>query len=99
MNNEKLLGLVSPRFNEKRDIQKVVSGLAVDLTDALQTGIVRDSGQETDSNGIDDPSRIIGRVENIFDAIESQRAIRKYGKKAHQATSPTSPSANPPEGE
>ena len=33
-------------FNEYRDIQEVVSGLAVDITDALQTGVVKDADYE-----------------------------------------------------
>lgn len=85
----------SCRFNELRDNQRVVSGLGVDLTEALQTGIVRDSGAPTDSNGITDPSMIVGRVENIFDAIESQRAIKKYGKKAAPKVTPSEPSGAP----
>lgn len=69
-------------FNENRDVQEVVSGLAVDITDALQTGVVHDSTYEEDSNGISEPERILGRISDNFDAIEAERAIRKYGKKA-----------------
>lgn len=87
------LAAQSCKFNEKRDIQQVESGLTVDLTQALKSGIVRDSGTSTDSNGIEDPGLIIGRVENVFDAIEAQRSIRKYGKKAKPAMTPSSPTA------
>lgn len=72
-------------FNEYRDIQEVVSGLAVDITDALQTGVVKDADYEPDTNGIDEPERILGRISDNFDAIEASRAIRKYGKKAQPA--------------
>lgn len=86
------LAAQSCKYNEKRDIQEVESGLTVDLNQALKSGIVRDSGSSTDSNGIEDPGLIIGRVENVFDAIEAQRSIRKYGKKAKPAMTPSSPS-------
>lgn len=72
-------------FDEKRDIKRVVSGLSVDLTDALRTGVIKEGTGDLDYNGVDDPSSIIGRVENVFDAIDAQRAIRKYGKKAESA--------------
>lgn len=82
----------SCKFNDKRDIRRVESGLAVDLTKALKTGIVRDFGAATDSNGIDDPSKIIGRVADVFDALDASRVVKKYGKKAKPSPSDTSPS-------
>ena len=36
------------KFDEKRDIKRVVSGLAVNLTDALRTGIVQDGTSTSD---------------------------------------------------
>lgn len=90
-NNEKIFKSYKPmeqgkdqlcEFNEYRDIQEVVSGLAVDITDALETGVVRDSTYEEDTNGISEPNQILGRISDNFDAIEASRAIRKYGKKA-----------------
>lgn len=83
----------SCKFNDKRDIRRVESGLAVDLTKALKTGIVRDSGASTESNGIDDPSKIIGRVGDIFDAIDASRVVKKYGKKAKPSLSATAPAS------
>jgi hypothetical protein len=70
------------KFDEKKDYQKVESGLAVSLSDALKTGIVKESSTALESNGIDDPEKVVGMVKNRFDAIEAERAIRKYGKKA-----------------
>lgn len=92
MNTSIPYSAVSCSFDEKRDIQQVEAGLSVDLNQALKTGIVRDSGAPMDSNGIESPEFVVGRVENIFDAIESARAIKKYGKKAPQVASPTGPS-------
>lgn len=69
-------------FNDNRDVQEVVSGLAVDINDMLQTGVIKDSVYEEDNNGISEPQQVLGRISDTFDAIEASRAIRKYGKKA-----------------
>lgn len=74
-------------FNPLRDVKEVISGLAVDVDDMLQTGVVKDSSATLDNNSIDDPNQIIGVVRDEFAAIDAMRAIRKYGKKnkaAHQ---------------
>lgn len=79
---------VSCKFDPLRDIKEVEQGLAVNLTDALRTGIVHETGENLSDNGIDDPGRVIGVIRDKFDAIDAARAIRKYGKKAN--VSPTS---------
>lgn len=83
------------KFDEKRDIKRVVSGLAVNLTDALRTGIVQDGTSTSDYNAIDDPSQIVGRVESVFDAIDAQRAVKKYGKNVDASKVVTPPAAPP----
>lgn len=70
------------KFNPYVDAEEVKQGLAVQVDEMLQTGIVKDSGETLDNNGIDDPNSIIGRVSDVFDAIDSARIIKKYGKKA-----------------
>lgn len=70
------------KFNPDRDVLEVVSGLSVDITDMMETGIVKDTSQSLDNNGIDDPNQIIGLVRDEFAAIDAMRAVRKYGKKA-----------------
>lgn len=79
-------------FDPKRDYQEVESGLVVDLSETLKTGIVKESNVSLDTNGIDDPESIVGVVRDRFDAIEAERAIRKYGKKAEVQTTPSAPS-------
>lgn len=69
-------------FDEKKDFMQVPQGLAVSLSESLKTGVVKDSLASLESNGIQDPEAIVGRVNDRFDAIEADRAIRKYGKKA-----------------
>lgn len=70
------------KFNPQTDCMEVVGGLAVSIDDMLQTGIVKDSGETLDNNGIDDPSQIIGRINDVFDAMDAARIVKKYGKKA-----------------
>lgn len=71
------------KFDARKDYQKVESGLEVSLSDALKTGVVKESSVTLESNGIDDPEKVVGMVKNRFDAIEAERAVRKYGKKAN----------------
>lgn len=70
------------KYNELKDAEKVVPDLGVNIDDMLQTGIVKNSGETLDNNGIDDPSNIIGRITSIFDAMDAERVVKKYGKKA-----------------
>lgn len=81
----------SCKFDKRRDFQKVESGLVVDLSETLKTGIVKESNGVLESNGIEDPESIVGMVRDRFDVIEADRAIRKYGKKADIPTTPSDP--------
>lgn len=88
-------------FNPDRDVLEVQGGLSVNITDMMQTGIVKDTSQSLDNNGIDDPEQVIGLVRDEFAAIDAMRAIRKYGKKAPAkaeaaAASATEPAASAP---
>lgn len=69
-------------YNPLKDAEEVKQGLGVDINDMLQTGVVKDSSETLDNNGIDEPGRIIGRIRDVFDAIDASRIIKKYGKKA-----------------
>lgn len=85
----------SCKFDPKRDFQEVENGLSMSLTDALKTGVVKESAGTLETNGIDDPEAVLGRVRDRFDAIEAERAIRKYGRKADvsaQTTASETPS-------
>lgn len=67
-------------FNPLRDVREVEDGLAVDIDDALKTGVVKDASDSLDNNGIDDPNAVIGLVRDEFAAIDAQRILRKVGK-------------------
>lgn len=67
-------------FNPLRDIAEVEDGLAVDITDMLETGVVKDSSATLDNNGIDNPHNIVGIVRDDFAAIDAARLLRSYTK-------------------
>lgn len=56
--------------------------MSTDLNDAIETGVVRDTGIDSFDNGIDDVSVIFGRIEDAFDAIDKQRLFAKSLKSA-----------------
>lgn len=88
------------RFDEKRDIKPVESGLSVDIASSLKTGIVKavSDTAEVGGNGISRPDQIVGRVQDIFDVLEASRIIKKYGRKSDlkPAADPSSASSGTP---
>lgn len=78
------------KYNPQTDIAKVQGGLAVDIDDMLQTGVVKDGSENLDSNGIDSPDKIVGRIRDVFDAMDASRVIKKYGRKPAKAQSEVS---------
>lgn len=63
------------RFNEVTDVQRTREGLAIDLAQALRTGIVKDSGTEPEYNNIDDPTKIKGRYNDVFAALDERNSV------------------------
>lgn len=72
-------------YDPLRDVKEVEDGLAVNIDEALKTGIVKDDGTNLDNNGIDDPNAVIGLVRDEFAAIDAQRILRKVGKDKSKA--------------
>lgn len=62
-------------YNPDRDLMAVVPDLAIDLAGAIESGIVLDTGMIAEHNDIENPSCIIGRVRDAFDAFDAHRAI------------------------
>lgn len=83
-------------FNPRRDISEVEQGLAVDIDDALRTGIVKDMSYALDYNGLSEPGQIIGRISDNFDAIEAQRVVRKFGKRTNTESVSTAGASSAP---
>lgn len=76
--------IANTHYNDKRDLADVVPGLSVDLVDALESGVIPDSGKDVDYNGLDDPSLIGQRIEDEFDAVIKKRNIVKSAKAVKQ---------------
>lgn len=72
-------------FDPIIDVAEVSQGVAVDITDMMKTGVIKDSSESLDNNGIEDPNQIIGLVRDEFAAVDAMRAIKKYGKKSKAA--------------
>ena len=81
-------------FDEKRDFQETVPDLAMSVTEAMLTGVVKDTidispyTKETDVN-------VIGNY--VTDNIEVAIALKKIGKSL--SSMPTSVSPSTPQGE
>lgn len=76
------------RFNELYDVHQVESGQSTNITEALTTGVVKSSAILNDSNGIEEPGNIVGIVRDNFEAMDAERALRRYGKKAVKPAAP-----------
>lgn len=67
-------------FDSLRDIQKTVPDMSVNLSAAIESGVVLDTGMIAEHNDIDSPASIIGRVQDVFDAFEAQKNILAKGR-------------------
>lgn len=68
------------KFNKLTDIQEHVPSLATDINKAIETNTVEDTGVVADYNDISDPAFICGRVGDVFEAIDAQKAILSRGR-------------------
>lgn len=82
------------KFNKDRDLKEVVPGLAPNLKIAMSEHVVLDTGVSPDYNNIDDPANIVGRVRDVFDAVEAQRALVSSMKSQNTNTSPAGESVS-----
>lgn len=82
-------------FNPERDFQEVVPGLAMSITEAMLTGVVKDTidttpySKETDVN-------VIGNY--VTDNIDVAMALKKLGKSLSQMPTQVTPSTPSGEG-
>lgn len=67
-------------FNPKRDLKPVEQFGAIDRKSAFATGVVPTvvPDAETDYNGIDNPASILGKPEDVFEAMHMQAAMNDY---------------------
>lgn len=64
-------------FDPVRDIAPVDEFGFIDLKSALENSVVPSQmpESETDYNGIDDPQKILGKPHDIFEVIDTQKAL------------------------
>lgn len=59
----------------KSDLYQVVEGLAVDMTDVIETGVVPEGAYDVDYNEIEDVHSVGKRVDNVFSAVDVQKSV------------------------
>lgn len=71
----------SPRFDPKCDRQAAICGLSIQLGEAQRTGRIPAylGPSEAEYNGIQNPSNIVGRPRDQFDAIRMQEQAQAAG--------------------
>lgn len=79
------------KFNKDRDLKEIVPGLTPNLRIAMQEHVVLDTGISPEYNNIEDPANIVGRVRDVFDAIEAQRSIASSMKSQVSSNSTSEP--------
>lgn len=79
-------------FDPKRDIRATVPDLSCNLRQAVENGVVVDSGSAPEFNNIEDVYSIRSRVRDAFDAVEAQRALISSSKSNSVTPTPSSTS-------
>ena len=69
------------KFNPIKDISPVSQTGFVDLKNAFANNSIPSQivGAETDYNGIEEPSSILGRPSDVFEAMEMETYVRSVG--------------------
>ena len=70
------------KFNPETDIEEAMPGLSIDLSRAITEGVIKDTGDIPYHNEIADPSTITGRVTDVFQAIDAEKALKSNMKAA-----------------
>lgn len=66
------------KFNDVRDITPTNPALDPDVFGSIRAGIVKDTATTTFYNMQTDPSEVGVRVNDLFDVIEYENALRLY---------------------
>lgn len=64
-------------FDPRRDVAPVEQFGFIDLKTALESSVVPSQmpDSDTDYNGMEDPEQILGKPHDVFEAIETQKAL------------------------
>lgn len=68
------------RYNKKRDLREVAPHLAIDLGECLRTGTIPGSGTEPNYNEIENTADVAGRVTDVFQSLDVERASLAQGR-------------------
>lgn len=68
------------KFCKERDVREVSPHLAIDLGECLRNGTVPSGATEPVYNDIDDTANVGGRVSDVFQSIDAERAAMAQGK-------------------
>lgn len=68
------------KFDPKKDYVKATPNLSVNLSKAMENGIVPQSGTLVEHNGMEHSTDIGPRVQDSFEAIDLQRNVMAVGK-------------------
>ena len=79
------------KYNEICDNTAVDQYGFVDLAESIRNGVVPSSVSNTEDeyNGIDDPSTILGKPHDVFEAIRMQDYVKTAGTKTSNNTEKT----------
>lgn len=68
------------RFNKLRDVREVAPHLAIDLGECLRNGTVPSGATEPVYNDIENTTDVGGRITDVFQSIDAERAAMAQGK-------------------
>ena len=79
------------KYNSECDNTAVDQYGFVDLAESIKNGVVPSSISNTEDeyNGIDDPSTILGKPHDVFEAIRMQDYVKTVGTKTSNNTEKT----------
>lgn len=85
------------KFNENKDLNRVVPNLSISIKESVETGAIKDTGYIPEYNGIESTDKIIGRVRDNFEAVEAMKYVSSAGRKQAPPTAPPTEPSTPTE--
>lgn len=87
--------LECPRYNPETDLGEVEPGLAIDITEAFQTGMLRGAAQDLSyENTLKDPSEVGSYVRDPLDALQVAKELKESIAAARKSKASNSNAVN-----